>query len=800
MRINSNPTIDNSSKIISGEIKRITYFNKDNSFAIIRLNTDTNHDDNAVTAAGIFPDCAMIGTEKVKGLTCSLTGRWVKNKKYGWQFSFTQIKLDNSGLFFFLTNIVKGLGASLSQKLIDSYGENNLIDILDNHSDELLKFKGIKEKKLLKITASWNKYKQMKSLSDFFAVRGGALTSSMILRIYNHFKNIDNDTVGLIGENPYILTEVRGIGFKTCDKIALSIGIDKYSRKRIKALIDYILLSQASGSGHTYLSSDQLMKLAEEYLYNEENTIKNKELSAIINNVIANSDDYFNENNLTALKAYKYKEDYIRKFVKLRSEKGGNYKVSGNEAVKFISKKQNQLGIILSKEQYDAVFNIATKGISVFLLCGYAGTGKSTISKIILDFYSEYFFSKEDITCCAFSGMASKRIKDLTRYSSSTIHSLLGFKSGGFLHNQDNRLTFKIVLLDEASMVNLSIFYALIRAVDDNAVFIMVGDDAQLPPIGAGNIFNDLLTYDIPKVKLTKIYRQSEDSVLTYFAGYIREGEIPEGYAGSYSDWAFDKRDIPNYFALKEKLSDKQMKEVRDNHYEQILNTLINRINRTAQDNHLTGIRKIWDLQVITAMRATLLGTNNLNGILQERLNTGSSKSAVIRTFLLKQYDKVIHLKNKNMEYVDYSDFKNGNTGNKKTTRIYNGNLGIVIDINEEDEEFYVLYPDNITVIYSFDDYKNIIDLGYALTIHKTQGNQFKYVFIPLVNSFFIMLNSKLMYTAVTRAIKQVYLIGQDYAFRRGCTNIKETVRQTFLLRAQDQSLLSETIQAEEIL
>ncbi len=745
----------------------------------------------------------MIGAEKVKGLTCSITGKWVKNKKYGWQFSFTQIKLDNSGLFFFLTNIVKGLGASLSQKLIDAYGENNLIDILDNNSDELLKFKGIKEKKLLKITQSWNKYKQMKSLSDFFAVRGGNLTSNMILRIYNHFKNSDNEAVGLIGKNPYILTEVRGIGFKTCDKIALSIGIDKYSQKRIKALIDYILLSQASDSGHTYLTADQLMKLAGEYLYNKkdaEDIISTEDLLTVVTDVIINSDNYFYKDNIVALNSYKHKEDYIRKFVKIRNEKGSNHQISNEEAVKFINKKQNQLGIILSKEQYDAIFNIVAKGISIFLLCGYAGTGKSTISKIILDFYSEYFFSKENITCCAFSGMASKRIKDLTGYSSSTIHSMLGFKSGEFLHNQDNRLPYEIILLDEASMVNLSIFYSLIRAVDDNAIFIMVGDDAQLPPIGAGNIFNDLLTYDIPKAKLTKIYRQSENSVLTYFAGYIREGKIPEGYASCYSDWVFDKRDIPNYFALKEKLSDKQMKEVRDNHYERILDTLIKQINRTAEDKHLTGIRKIWDLQVITAMRATALGTSNLNDILQEKLNTGSSKSAIIRTFLLKQYDKVIHLKNKNMEYIGYNDFKNGNTDNRRTTRIYNGNLGIVMDINEEDEEFYVLYPDNIAVIYSFDDYKNIIDLGYALTIHKTQGNQFKYVFIPIVNSFFIMLNSKLMYTAVTRAIKQVYLIGQDYAFKRGCTNIKETVRQTFLLR--DQSFLSEakSIRTEESL
>ncbi len=611
-------------------------------------------------------------------------------------------------------------------------------------------------------------------------MRGGNLTSNMILRIYNHFKDKDRDAVDIISKNPYVLTEVRGVGFKTCDKIALSIGIDKYSQERIKALIDYTLLSQASDNGHTYLSTEQLMKLAEDYLY-DDGSVKNDDLASIITNVIADSEDYYCENNIIALTGFTYQEDFIRKFIKQSADRS-NRKVSEEEAVKFINKKENQLGIKLSKEQYQAIFDIATKGTSIFLLCGYAGTGKSTISKIILDFYSEYFFRNEKIVCCAFTGMASKRIKDLTKYNSSTIHSLLGFKSSGFVYNKDNRLPYKVILLDEASMVNLGIFYRLIRAIPEDAIFIMVGDDAQLPPIGAGNVFNDLLRYDIPKVKLTKIYRQSSNSVLTYFASYIREGKVPQGYADWYSDWAFDKKDIPNYFTLKKELSDKQMKEVRDDHYEHILDTLMKQIDWLAGEQNIKGVQKIWDMQVITPMRATILGAKNLNTILQTRLNTVFHKSAVIRTFLLKQYDKVIHLKNKGMKYVDYADFKTANMSDTKTARVYNGNLGIVLDINEEDEEFYVRYPDNKVVIYGFDDYKNIIDLGYALTIHKTQGNQFKYVFIPMVNSFFIMLNSKLMYTAITRAIKRVYLIGQDYAFKRGCTNIKETARQTFLI------------------
>ena len=734
----------------------------------------------------MFPDCSVIGKEKVKNLTCSLTGKWVKNKKYGWQFSFNKIDLDNNGLLFFLTNVVKGLGASLSQKLIDTYGEDQLIEILDNDSDKLLEFKGIKEKKLAKITKSWNKYKQMKSLSDFFTLRGANITSNMLLRIYNHFKDNQTDVVSLINKNPYVLTEVRGIGFKSCDKIALSIGIGKYSYERIKALIDYILLSQASDNGHTYLSIKQIMQLAEEYLYSEQEEESNEELSGIIAEVLSTSDDYYvstdadTSNRIVALKAYKYKENYIRDFI---NRKSNSFKVSSEEANKFIKEKEQQLGIKLSEQQHKAVFEIATTGTGIFLLCGYAGTGKSTISKIILDFYNKYFFERKDIVCCAFTGMASKRIKDLTGYASSTIHSLLQFKGEGFFYNKNNKLPHKVILLDEASMVNLNIFYSLVSALSDDAIFIVVGDNAQLPPIGAANVFNDLLGYDIPKVKLTKIYRQSSNSVLTYFANFIRNGKVPDNYDDWYSDWTFIKKDIPNYFALKKKLTDKEMKEIRNDHYDKMLEDTLRNIDRIITEKNLTGTKRIWDIQVITPMKVTVLGTENLNNLLQEKLNNISGKSAIIRDRLLKQYDKVIHLKNKNMPCISYNDYKNdpASIENTNTSRIYNGNLGIVIDINEDDEEFYVLYPDNTVVIYNFDDYKNIIDLGYALTIHKTQGNQFKYVFIPVTNSFFIMLNSKLMYTAITRAINMACLICQDYAFKRGCTNIQETVRQTFL-------------------
>ena len=762
------------------KIKTITFLNKENTYTVMQVK-DNNH--NYFTATGIFPDITAIGEEKAVGLEVELEGNWVRHKKYGKQFNFSKIKVKNTGLLFFLANIVKGLGKNLAKQLIDHYGEKQLVDIIENNPEKLTEFKGIKEKKMRKIVTSWNKYKAIRELTDFFATREANITSNMILRIYKHFHEKEQDPVKVIRQNPYSLTEIMGIGFKTADNIALQLGIDEYSPLRIKALIDYILLSEASDNGHTYLTIEQLNNKAVEYIYNEEGRLTVKELKDLIKQVLhSNAQEYHFDGEIVALNTYKRKETLIKRFIMRRLAMPSPFKISDEQAKQFIAKQEKILGFKLSKEQYNAVFNLTTKGYPVFILCGYAGTGKSTISKVILNFFSQ-FIPKDKITCCAFTGMASKRIRETTSYHSSTIHSLLGFSGEGFNYNQDNPLPYKVVLLDEASMVNVDIFNALVRALPNDAIFIMVGDDAQLPPIGAGNVFTDLLKYkEIPKVKLTEIHRQSRDSVLTYFASYIRQGEVPNRYTGIYKDWEFYKMDINGYLRLKKELSEKELKEIRDDHYEKMLGTLIEKIFETIEKENLKGLRRVWDIQAISPMRHSSLGTKNLNKILQDKLNNLDGKQVDIRGYTLKQYDKVIHLKNQNMQYITLEEYKAGLLDSPSQTRIYNGALGLVLDINEEDEEFYVLYPgDNQVAIYSFDDYKNNIDLGYALTIHKVQGNQFNYVFMPLTNSFYIMLNSKLIYTAVTRAIKRIFIIAQTYAFKRACENTKETVRQTFL-------------------
>ncbi len=780
---------------VRGVVKGVIYHNQDNAFTILSLKTNRDK----ITAKGILPDCQAIGKEKIKGLECELKGVWKKDPKWGYEFNFNYGRVINAGsMLFFLSKIVKGLGEKLAKELINHYGEEQLTHILDNNPDQLMEFKGIKEKKLAKIVASWKKYRQLKELSEFFAKYGVNITGNLILRIYNTFKDDGRDIIAELSKNPYVLTEVRGVGFKTADKIALQMGIPDDSPKRVEALLDFILQSEASDNGHTYLTLKQVMEKANEYVYKDvDDLAKNAVLKTLVRAILKNHPEkyhYDDNSGVVALGGYEFKERFIIDEFTRRLSRLTPYRLSDGDAEKFIAKQESRLGFKFSKEQREAVKTITTTGVNTFIVCGYAGTGKSTISKVILDFYS-MFIPKERITCCAFTGMASKRIKDVTGYQSSTIHSLLKYNGEKFEYNQNNPLPYDVILLDEASMVNLDIFYYLLRAIKRDAVFILVGDDAQLPPIGAGNVFNDLLKKDwIPKTKLTKIYRQSENSVITYFASFIRKGELPERYVGKYDDWYFEELDIKNYFSLKKTMSEKELTELREEHYQKILKRLLDLIDESIETNSLSSIERIWDIQVITAMRKTPLGTKNLNAVLQQHLN-GNNPPFQIRNRELRLYDKVIHLKNKNMKVIDRRAFDKrikkellvdiSDLPEQQTSvqRVYNGALGLVYYINDVDEEFLVVYPDTPEwlVKYSFDDFGDVIDLGYALTVHKTQGNQFKYVFMPMINGFYIMLNSKLMYTGITRAMERITIVGQRYAFKRGCTNIDETARQTFL-------------------
>ena len=258
-------------------------------------------------------------------------------------------------------------------------------------------------------------------------------------------------------------------------------------------------------------------------------------------------------------------ESYLESFFRKRSKERFTPLAEIENVTRFINEKQQRLGFTLAPEQRQIITMIGSGRRRLYALSGYAGTGKSTISKTILDFLSEHFCDRKAITCCAFTGMAAARIRKLSGYQAYTIHSLLKYQGDNrFEFNREKPLPYKVILLDEAGMVNSQIFYRLALAVAEESIFIMVGDPAQLPPIGAGNVFADILNKDyLAHTSLTQIFRQSEDSVLVHFANIIRKGEIPPNYKQHYQDFIFMREDIPNYFQLKKELPDKELRDIR---------------------------------------------------------------------------------------------------------------------------------------------------------------------------------------------------------------------------------------------
>ncbi len=764
---------------LRASVERVTYSDPESGFAILRVKPKRGA---CFTVKGHI--CELASNAGLTGAEFEFRGSW-QMTKYGRQFDFNSYRLLGSELHFFLSKVVKGLGEKMARHLIEEFGEDKLVWILDNEPERLLKVKGIKEKRLSVIKRSWHKHRSLKSLASYLGGHGH-ITPNLLVRIYNHF---GDEALEIVRENPYRLTEVRGIGFKTADRIALCVGVPADSPWRIKAGINHVLVDAAESQGHCYLMQPDLESTVQELLSSDETRVSESRIEGVLNKMILEGLLVRGENGEIGLSSYRYMEDRLRQFFLERSVDGRRKTISPEEVESFITGYETRNGVEFAPEQQAIIRKIATEPRQIFALAGYAGTGKTTVCRAILDLLSQYYASRDDIICCAFTGMAASRLRKTTGYEAVTIHSLLKYKGENqFEHGPENPLPYRVIVLDEASMVNLSLFYRLAMAVKPSALMILVGDPAQLPPIGAGNVFSDALNSDLmPSVHLTRIFRQSDDSVLALFANEIRQGRVPEGVAlEHWNDFLFEKVEIHNIFLLKRQhKTEKELKRFREENNQAILE----RILELAAYYSKRLTHPSWDFQVLTPMRIGQLGTEILNSRLQDILNPSEKSRTVTRAGIrLKEGDKVVHLQNKDMEVMAWEAFiKEGKQFTRQEyRRIFNGNVGLVSRIDLEAEQFFVVYPERIVVAYDFDHLGDIIELAYALTVHKAQGSQYRIVVIPLSNSHFIMLNNKWFYTAITRAEEKVYLIGQQFALKRACTNVDGVERLTWLGRKKN--------------
>ncbi len=739
---------------IIGQIKNIIYEGDDGFFVALLSE--------GIKVRGIYYESAVT---HLKGAAVRLEGEYESHHKYGKTFVIEQLHINQNPLFFFLNRVIKGFSKKLSAELIETFGEAGLIDILDNNIEKLLSVNGIKQKRLKTIQASWKQYRSMRQLGELLMPFG--VTPTLLSTIASAMKEVVSP-VEKIKNNPYILTSINGIGFKRADEIALKMGVDVRSNKRISSAMDYLLFELCEQQGNSAVAQEILFGKLDEILnfHDEQNRY-----DAVLHDLILDEQVMIMQHHRLAPRRLYEAEHLLFEEFQRRATLKAEILVEDLEA--FLAD-----ALALGTQQKEAV-ELINSGVHVLFLVGYAGTGKSTTAKTILDLLSQRYHSGAIMTT-ALSGIASQRIGERTGYASATIQSLL------VKYEERDTFPFDVLLIDEASMINSTLFARVVAKVSRDAVLIIVGDDAQLPPIGAGNVLSDVLTLKLaPTVTLTQIFRQSEEQAIALIANDIRRGRVPQ-YREMYDDFEFIDVSIDNYHTQKQGMNVQEFTTVRDANAHAILSTLVSKTLEYIPDARMALKQKALQryltmFQVISPIKGGLLGVEHLNKVLQDYWNPNAASVIKRGEKEFRVMDKVVHTKNDNMFCFTQEEYKAGHHSSER--RIFNGMSGLLFKIEHDEELAYVVYPnEELVVQYDWSQLGSHLMLSYALTIHKVQGMEYDVVVMPMSFSHAIMHNTKLLYTAVTRAKDECIIIGERGAFENACRRTQSTRRDTVML------------------
>ncbi len=735
-----------------GQIDKIIYEN--NGFFIAALRSGEK-----ISAHYYESDVAHL-----EGAAVTLKGTWEEHERYGRSFKAESLLVNQHELFFFLNRVVKGFTKKLTAELIERYTTEGLIQILDNDINRLMEIKGMSAKRLAKLSSGWKQFRSMRLLGEYLAPYG--VTPSLLRLIAEAMRGV-NDPIEAIRSNPYGLMRINGIGFKKADEIARNMGIGLHDPRRIRSAMEYTLSEYCDAEGNSciertllYGKLDLLLELGEDEAYDE----------ALEDRVREGSIVRLPSGKLSPTRIYEAETFLMEQF----TARGKTlHPPLSDDLESFLAEHTLSLG-----EQQLEALRLINAGTGLIFLVGYAGTGKSTTSKALLDLLS----LRHDptlIMTCALSGIAAQRIRERSGYQSGTIQSLLvRFES-------HDTMPYKVVLIDEASMINSALFARLMAKIDREATVIVVGDDAQLPPIGAGNPLGDAIALNLaPTVMLTQIYRQRDDQALPLIANDVRRGVLPS-YRETYEDFTFVPMDLSGRYALKNTLSADAFSEVLQTHAQNILAKIAEvALEHLGESRTLLQAKQIREylnaFQILSPMRNHTLGVDNLNLVLQGYFNPNPKKKIATRRGELRLMDKVVHIKNENLPSYTPEECKEEAEASER--RIFNGMCGLLFRIDEEEELAYVYYPnEELIVQYKFEGISELLSLSYALSIHKVQGMEYATVVIVMSFSHHIMLNTKLLYTAITRAKGHCILIGETGAFESACRRLEHTRRTTVM-------------------
>lgn len=704
---------------IQGFVDTIVYQNDENGYAIARIK-DRNE---TITIVGYIPYLS-------EGQSLRLSGDWTVHPTFGKQFkvqSWEELLPDSvKGIERYLASgVITGIGPVTAKKIVDRFGADTL-EILDKNISRLKEIEGIGNKKIEVISESFSKQHEIRNIMIFLQNYG--ISPNQCGKIYKRF---GSDSIKVVRENPYILTEeVAGIGFKTADKIARSLGIDENSAFRIESGIKYIV-NQFCALGNTYMPKEKLVKNCIDTLGVSEQEIDEGIYSCALEGKIK-VENVEEESCVYTLPYYYCELGVTKKIIEITLN---DYEPVGVDVEAEIKAFEDGRGVSFAPSQKEAIKAAFANGVEI--ITGGPGTGKTTIINCIAEIFEK---AEMKILLGAPTGRAAKRMTEATGREAKTIHRLLEMGVSEdeddmmFSRGENTPLECDVLIVDEASMIDIMLMHNLLKAVPPGTRLIIVGDVDQLPSVGPGNVLRDFIDSGWLKViRLKEIFRQSRESMIIVNAHRINGGEMP----------VINARDNDFYF-------------IREDDQEKILSTLMDLIRK-----RLPSFNKNWDpnknIQILSPMRKGILGISNLNVQLQEMLNPAApgKKEKELKESIFRVGDKVMQTKNNySLKWTRVSG-----SGEDEGVGIFNGDMGYIDDMDEDDNTITIIFDEERRVVYD-SMYIEEIDLAYAITIHKSQGSEFPVVVIPLFPGPPMLMNRNLLYTGITRAKQMVVLVG----------------------------------------
>lgn len=732
---------------LAGYVEHIIYRNADNGYTVLNL---VNGEDE-ITCVGIFSTIA-------EGENIEATGDYTDHPTYGTQFKVVSFEEkapeDQEAIERYLgSGAIKGIGLAMAARIVRRFKEDTF-RIIEEEPERLVEVKGISERKAMEIASQVNEKRDLRQAMIFLQQFG--ITMNLAVKIYNKY---GQEVYGILKENPYRLADdIEGVGFRTADDIAAKAGIRTDSDFRVRSGILYTLL-QASGEGHTFLPQEELTAKTSELLGIDKEIIEKNYMDLSIDRKIimkqsgdqvqiySSSFYYMEANTATMLQ-----------------ELDITYDVADAEIEQRIHNIEKQTGMQLDEHQVQAVKEAVRNGLLV--ITGGPGTGKTTTINTIIRYFE---IEGMDIFLAAPTGRAAKRMSETTGFEARTIHRMLELNGGmegsaGFERNETNPLETDVVIIDEMSMVDITLMNSLLKAIAPGTRLILVGDINQLPSVGPGSVLKDIIQSEaFNVVMLTKIFRQASTSDIIVNAHKINRGE----------EVSLDNKSM-DFFFLKRYEAD-------------IIINVVLQLVKQKLPKFVDATP--YDIQVLTPMRKGLLGVERLNGILQQYLNPPdkSKREKEHGDMVFREGDKVMQTKNNyQLEWEIRTKF--GLTVDKGMG-IFNGDMGIIIEINDFAETMTVEFDEGRKVEYSY-KLLDELELAYAITIHKSQGSEYPAVVIPLLSGPSMLMNRNLLYTAVTRARKCVTLVGNDATFNQMIQNTSQQKRYSGLCDRIRESVL----------